>query len=339
VASRLSELPWKRMATLVGTVALVGGALFATSTWWKTAIFGTPEMRRLKAATTPQRELVDETLGLRVDLPASWSFLREDHGLFTPPPNARLSLAAPRDGALGVLTSDTPPRAFPSLDAYLDQVVTERRRSDLSLREARREDAPADGRRLLATRETPEGPVEEVLQVWKDGWTYYTLAVWAPAARATAEAASTALRERITTAGPMGGRLAQAVASVVGSVPLLSPRAAEMLMGQSAAQVLEPAEAFRRTYLMTSRGLGALSKAEQAEMGTLSSQLYASLPARDRARLGSYIERVRGQQSTDVRLDEEMSRLAKAAMLKLPPARQARLRALFEKAIAAGLAR
>jgi hypothetical protein len=110
-------------------------------------------------------------------------------------------------------------------------------------------------------------------------------------------------------------------------------------MGQSAAQVLEPAEAFRRTYLMTSRGLPALSKAEQAEMGALSSQMYASLPARDRARLGSYIERVRAQQATDPRLDDEMSRLAKGAVLKLPPARRARLQALFEKAVAAGLTR
>lgn len=336
--ARLAELPWKRFAVLGTTLAVLGGAAYATSGTWITAVFGSPETRRLKAATTSQRELVDETLGLKVALPSSWSLLREDHGLFAPRENARVALAAPRETALAVLSVENPPRAFVSLDAYLDHVVDERRRSDLSLRETRREGAP-DGRRSLATRDTPEGPVDEVLSVWKDGWTYYTLAVWAPSAAATADAAATALRPAFTTEGPMGARLAQALATVIAEVPLLTPRSAEMLMGQSAAQMLDPADAFRRTYLMTSRGLPALSKAEQAEMGTLSSQMYAALPARDRARLGSYIERVRGQQSTGAALDEEMSRLAKAAVLKLPPPRRARLQALFEKAIAAGLTR
>jgi hypothetical protein len=338
VSSRLAELPWKRLATLLGAVAVLGGAAYATSGWWTAAVFGSAETRRLKAATTGQRQLVDETLGLRVDLPSSWSLLREDHGLFTPRENTRLAVAAPREEALAVLSVDTPPRAFVSLDAYLDHVVAERRRADLSVRETRREDAP-EGRRALTTRETEQGAVDEVLSVWKDGWTYYTLAVWAPARRATADAAATTLRSAFTTQGPMGGPLAKALATVVAEVPLLTPRSAEMLMGQSAAQVLEPAAAFRRTYLMTSRGLASLSKAEQAEMGTLSGQMYATLPGRDRARLGSYIERVRGQQSTGAPLDEEMSRLAKAAVLKLPPPKRARLQALFEKAIAAGLAR
>jgi hypothetical protein len=339
VSSRLAELPWKRFVKLAAAVALLSGAAYFTSGFWVPAILGSPETRRLKAATTSQRHLVDETLGLRVELPSGWSLLREDHGLFTPRENARLALAAPREGALGVLAVDTPPRAFVSLDAYLDHVVAERRRADLSLRETRREDAAGVSRRALTTRETPEGVVDEVLTAWKDGWTYYTLAVWSPAERATADAAAAALRPAFTTEGPMGSRLAQALATVVAEVPLLTPQAAEMLMGQSAAQMLEPADAFRRTYLMTSRGLPALSKAEQAEMGTLSSQMYATLPARDRTRLGSYIERVRGQQSTGATLDEEMSRLAKAAVLKLPPPKRARLQALFEKAIAAGLAR
>jgi hypothetical protein len=336
--ARLSELPWKRWAVVATLVAVLGGGAYATSGLWIPAIFGSPETRRLRAATTSQRELADETLGLKVALPASWSLLREDHGLFTPRENARLALAAPRETALAVLSVENPPRAFVSLDAYLDHVVAERRRSDPSVRETRREDMPG-GRRALATREAPEGSFDEVVSVWKDGWTYYTLAVWAPASAASADAAATALRPAFTTEGPMGARLAQALATVIAEVPLLTPRAAEMLMGQSAAQMLEPADAFRRTYLMTSRGLPALSKAEQAEMGTLSSLMYAALPARDRTRLGSYIERVRGQQSTGATLDEEMSRLAKTAVLKLPAPRRARLQVLFEKAIAAGLAR
>ena len=188
----------------------------------------------------------------------------------------------------------------------------------------------------MATRRSGETTYEEVATVWKDGWTYYALVVWGPAEHAAAAAED--LRAGITMQGHPAARLKEAIASVTADVPLLTPAAAEMLMGQSQAQSLDPVEAFRRTYLLAGRGLSALSAAEQREMGALSSELYARVPGGERARLGPYLDRVRSGRETDPALDQQMSRVVKAAVLKLPAARRQRLQALFEKAIAVAVA-
>jgi hypothetical protein len=172
--------------------------------------------------------------------------------------------------------------------------------------------------------------------VWKDGWTYYALYVWAPAEHAGVAAEE--LRRGITLRGQMAARLQKAIDTVTAEVPLLTPKAAEMLMGQSQAQVLDPVEAFRRTYLLAGRGLSALTSGEQQEIATLSSDLYARVPSADRARLGPYLDRVRAGSATDPAQDAQMSRVVKAAVLKLPAARRQRLQALFEKAIGVAVA-
>jgi hypothetical protein len=330
------DLPWGRYAGLTVAAAAVAGALYATSAWWSPLVFGLPEERSVKAAATGERRLGDDALGLTLELPGKWLLLRESHGLFAPPPNARLSAADPSAGAYGYLAVDTPARGL-SLDTYLTQVLQERRRSEPSLREVRREDVPGQGRRAVATRQAGEVATDEVVTGWKDGWTYYALVVWAPTERASAVDAASALREGITTQGALGARLRQAVETVSQEVPLLTPAAAEMLMGQSQAQMLEPAEAFRRTYLLAGRGLPLLPRDDQKEMGALSSDLYAALPPGERARLGGYIERVRAGRATDPALDQQMSRVVKTAVLKLPPAKRLRLQAVFEKALTAGI--
>src|SRR6185503_10464194 len=104
---------------------------------------------------------------------------------------------------------------------------------------------------------------------------------------------ATAARAGITTQGQLGSRVRQAVETVAQEVPILTAAAAETLMGQSQAQVLEPAEAFRRTYLFVGRGLPLLPKPDQQEMGALSTALYDAVPRAERARLGGYIDRVR----------------------------------------------
>lgn len=327
--------PWARYAAMVVGIMVVAGALYATSGWWLTAILGSPGERRVRAATLPTRRLDDEALGLRVELPRGWSMLKDDHGFFTVPETARLALAEPAGGAFGFLTVETPARGFASLDAYLEHALEERRRAEPSLRAVRQEEATGGARRLFAARDSGETEVEEVTTVWKDGWTYYALVVWAPAERARAAPLAAALRQGVTTAGPMGVRLREAIAAVSAEVPLLTPAAAEMLMGQSQAQVLEPPEAFRRTYLLVGKGLPALDKAEEKEMGALSSELYGKLPGAARARLGAYIERVRSGRPTDPAQDQAMSALVKGAAERMPAPRRVRLQALFEKAIAA----
>lgn len=334
--AEVPRLPLGRYVAWGLTILAIGGALLWTSAFWYPLLFGSAEVRRVRAATTSERRYADDTLGFTMELPSGWSILRQDHGFFTPIPGARLSLAEPKAGAFGFLVVETPPRGYASLDAFLDHVVEERRRAEPLLRTLRREDAPAGGRRLVGTRRTGDTTYESVFTVWKDGWTYYALVVWAPAENTATVAEE--LRQGITLRGQMAARLRQAIEAVTAEVPLLTPAAAEMLMGQSQAQALEPVEAFRRTYLLAGRGLASLSAAEQREMGTLSAELYARVPAGERARLGPYLDRVRGGHATNPALDQQMSRVVKTAALKLPAARRQRLQALFEKAIAVSVA-
>ena len=115
--------------------------------------------------------------------------------------------------------------------------------------------------------------------------------------------------------------------------------AAELLMSRSAAQVLEPPEAFRRAYGLVGRGLYSLSPPESKEMGELHTAIYASLPAAQRDRLGDYIDRARNRYATTPEEDRQMSQLMKSAVLGLPAERRARLQSLFEKALTAGVDR
>jgi len=329
-------LPLFRYAAFGLAALVIAAALLWSSAWWYPMLFGSEEARRVRAATTSERRYADDTLGLKMELPRGWSILRPDHGFFAPIANARLALAQPSAGAFGFLAVETPARGYASLEVFLDRVLEERRHAEPLLHPLRREDAPGGARRLVATRRSGEATFEEVATVWKDGWTYYALVVWGPAD--TAAKAAEDLRQGITMQGHMAARLRQAIDTVTAEVPLLTPASAEMMMGQSQAQTLEPAEAFRRTYLLAGRGLAALTAAEQREMGALSTDLYARVPAGDRARLGPYLDRVRAGRATDAALDQQMGKVVKAAVLKLPVARRQRLQALFEKAIGVAVA-
>jgi len=164
----------------------------------------------------------------------------------------------------------------------------------------------------------------------------------APPATAPAQTLPVARASTPVTIAPAAGPatnagIAVAVRTATQEVPLLTPHAAELLMSRSAAQVLDPTEAFRRAYGLVGRGLYALSPAESKEMGQLHTAIYASLPAAQRDRLGDYIDRARSRYATTPEEDRQMSQLMKSAVLSLPAVRRARLQALFEKAMAAGL--
>jgi hypothetical protein len=166
-------------------------------------------------------------------------------------------------------------------------------------------------------------------------------AVAAPTAPQTLPVAPTAAPPTFApsaSSAPDAG-IALAVRAATQEIPLLSPPAAELLMSKSAAHVLEPPEAFRRAYGLVGHGLHALSKSESKEMGELHTALYASLPPAQRDRLGDYIDRARNRYATTPEEDRQMSQLMKSAVLSLPADRRARLQALFEKAMTAGLER
>jgi hypothetical protein len=173
----------------------------------------------------------------------------------------------------------------------------------------------------------------DVSVVWRDGWVYFGLAAWAPEEGAARPQMLEKLVEGVGTQGALAARLQQAVQSVTQAVPQLSAPAAEMLMAQSEAKVLEPDQAFRRSLDALSRALPTLSKTETQELSQITSATYASLPWKDRGRLLAYVDRVRNRENTTPGEDREMGQLMKEAVLKLPPMRRLRLQALYEMAI------
>ena len=128
-------------------------------------------------------------------------------------------------------------------------------------------------------------------------------------------------------------RLQSAVEAAVAGVPHLSAPAAEQLMSQTEARVLEPEQAFRRSLAALARLLPSLSKAETRELAGLTAATYATVPWAERSRLASYVERVRKGDTTRREEDVEMAAVMKAAEHKLTPVRRLRLQAYYEKAI------
>jgi len=154
----------------------------------------------------------------------------------------------------------------------------------------------------------------------------------APSMPAAAAPPSTAAP---ASSAPIG--VEQAVRAATQEVPMLSTQSASAVMAQSAAQVLDPPEVFRRAYGLVGRGLWALDKTESKEMGELHTAIYDSLPPAERRRLGDYIDRARSRYATTPEEDRQMSQVMKTAVLAMSPERRARLQALFDKAIKAGL--
>lgn len=131
----------------------------------------------------------------------------------------------------------------------------------------------------------------------------------------------------------------KAIDAVASETPQFSRATVELLMSQSMAQILEPHETFRRGQSLVSRGIGSLSPAESRELGALMQAVYGTLPARERGRLGAYLDKLKSGILTKPEEDRQMSLAMKSGVLKLSKQRRARLQALFEKAIRAAAAR
>lgn len=128
-------------------------------------------------------------------------------------------------------------------------------------------------------------------------------------------------------------RRAEAVQRAVAGAPHLTPRCAETLMSRSQAEVLSPEETYRRAEIALRRGLPALNAAETRELGRLVDARHARANVKERARLASYLERLRTGRPTSPDDDRAMAQLVRTADLKLAPPSLERLRALYEKAV------
>lgn len=330
-----------------GQVALSLATVLAG--WLGVVRFGyQPESGQQKAVrewASGESRFEDDTLGVSLDLPGSWRILKPGNPLVQAPEDAKITFAQGRLGAFGYLLVESSPHGIVSLDHYLDRAATRHAAALASvkaaqLREVRRADAPVgalQGRQAESTWEADGVRYRDLTTVWKDGWTYFTLTSWGPEVNVSSGRGLESLVDRFATTGLLASKLNQAVRRASRDVPHLTPAAAEMLMEQSAAQILEPPEAFRRSYDLATRGLPLLGKAEAKEMGELTARMYAQVPATYRTRLAAYFDRVRAHEMTTPQLDEEMNQLMRTAVMSLPEAKRARLQSLYEKAITAAI--
>jgi hypothetical protein len=245
-------------------------------------------------------------------------------------------------GAFAYFLSDSPTRNLPSLDDYLSRFLQSRRKRQPSLKELARSDASVgrlSGRSASSSWEAGGTRYRDFSVVWRDGWVYFALAAWAPeASGARATRAMDALVAGFSTNGALAARLKQAVDRVTTEVPQLTVAAAELLMGQSEARVLEPDQAFRRSFEALSRAQPTWSRAESAQLSQVFAALYASLGGKERSRLVAYLEKVRARQLTTPEEDREASVLMKGAVLRLPAIRRLQLQTLYEKAVRGAVA-
>jgi hypothetical protein len=104
----------------------------------------------------------------------------------------------------------------------------------------------------------------------------------------------------------------------------------------SGTEAPQPAEVFRRGQLAVSHGISQLSPVESRELRALMQAVYAPLPAKDRARLGAYLERLKAKAVTTPDEDRAVALLMKTGAGKLSKERLARLQAILEKAAREG---
>jgi hypothetical protein len=319
--------------TVVGIVIALAGAAAA----YRLLLVESPAQQRVREASTGERRYSDDSLGLRLEAPSGWWLLRKEQTLFPAPTEARLAAAHPRAGVYAFLTAESSPVGIGSLDQYLDRVVEKRRKVVGAVSEFGRvgttvSNLPA--RQASSTWAADGIRYSERTVVWKDGWVYFALSSWAPEAAAAAGARPIDdLVAAFHSEGQLDSRLRKAVQSATTEVPVLNAPAAEVLMSRSSASVLEPDQAFRRSLDALAHAIPTWKGPDLRDIGSLTSATYAALPARDRARLASYIDRVRGGKPTTPQEDKEMCQVMKSAVMRLPPAHRVRLQTLYEQAI------
>ena len=129
---------------------------------------------------------------------------------------------------------------------------------------------------------------------------------------------------------------AQALAEATARLPHLAPETIRLLYSRSPTGVLDPPEAFQLADEAVERGVGALTRAEAAELKGLEAALLARLSPAERARVREY-ERTRHRRVIFAFENPHVLELVARGANALPAASRERLQALNAKAVAAGL--
>ncbi len=129
----------------------------------------------------------------------------------------------------------------------------------------------------------------------------------------------------------------QALQEATEQLPHLAPDAIRLVLSRSPTGVLDPPEAFQAACDAADRGLSALTPAERRELKALRSALLATLSHVERERVLEY-DQVRARRTPFEFEDRSALELFARGARALPSDNHERLRKLFGKAIAAGLA-
>jgi hypothetical protein len=287
---------------------------------------------------TPDRIFTDDALGLTLDVPNGWVILKPGNPLVPAPDAARVTFAQPRHGGRGYLLAAPAPRGVSTADQLLDRALAAGEAGRPGFQAGSRTNAllgAVSGRRLDAHWTDGGVAQSEVLVAGLDGWMGFSLVAWMPESDASRPDGLEALLGGLAARGLLAGNLSKAIDAAVAEVPHLSVPAAQQLMAETEARVLEPDQAFRRSIAALARELPSLSPAETRELTALTTAAYAGVPWAERSRLAAYVERVRRGDSTRPEEDREMMALMKQAETALSPTRRLRLQAYYEKAIRA----
>ena len=300
----------------------------------------TGDQRQIREAGTSSGHFSDPTLGVELDLPQGWLVLKADSGVITAPPDARATFAHPRQQAFGYLLTASAPEGIATLDAWLDRVMAERQKANSGLKEEGRAEVAVGqltGRRATAAFGAGTARIGRPRPCGATAGS--TTLSWRGPRKPRARPTSTRSRPASPPRAPSPRTCNKRSRGSRSTCPRSHPAAAELLMARSEAKVLEPDQAFRRSFDALANALPTWKRGEAQEMGSLLAACYRTLTGRDRTRLAAYVEKVQKHQHTTPQEDREILQLMKTAVLRLTAPQRSRLQALYQKAVeAAGAA-
>jgi len=303
--------------------------------------FGRPQASeaeaQIQAWALGERRFTDDALGITLDAPEDWVLLKPGNPLVKAPKDARVTLAqTPQGGAY--LVTEPAPRGVATPEQYLNLLQQRRRAEQKDYQPGQRLNAVVGtltGRQLESAWSDGGTRMREVVVAGLDGWMGFALVGWMPEATASRPNGLDDLVRGFAARGLLAVRLRAAVDAVVAAVPHLSVPAAEQLMAQSEARLLEPDQAFRRSLSALAANIGSLTEQEKTELTRLTTATYSGVAWKDRSRLADYVERVRKGKTTPPAEDKEMAALLKSAEIRLSGEGRLKLQSYYEKAILA----
>jgi hypothetical protein len=167
-------------------------------------------------------------------------------------------------------------------------------------------------------------------------------AIWWSRSSGTAPASSRAVSPvavETPSAAPAPVALTEGqVQRVVADAPLLTPAAARALLEEDARRGQARTHALDRALFVASVGFADLDRPTLDELGALISRSWSTRSAADQGRIQAYLQYVRAGEPLSPEAADTGRALLVESVARLSPPSRARLTALFEKAVSAGIA-